>query len=208
MNPDESNPRMTKADREQLIRLGRLRAKQAERETEAREKILLAEVEDLLTAEYEARDQLWDDATLIAEDAAAKANAQIQAACVDLGIPAKDAPSLKLGWASRGEFTNSQRRAELRKLAMTRLTALTKAAKAAINDKLLEVETELIAGSLQSGEATTFLANSMPSVEALMPPLNLNDLGVVRWQPPEDAAAQLTTPLTPPVGNAGRCCAH
>ena len=30
-----------------------------------------------------------------------------------------------------------------------------------------------------------------------MPPLSLEDLGVVRWQPPEDAATQLTTPLTP-----------
>ena len=30
-----------------------------------------------------------------------------------------------------------------------------------------------------------------------MPPLSLEDLGVVRWQPPEDAATSLTTPLTP-----------
>ena len=30
-----------------------------------------------------------------------------------------------------------------------------------------------------------------------MPSLALEDLGVVRWQPPEDAATQLTTPLTP-----------
>ena len=37
----------------------------------------------------------------------------------------------------------------------------------------------------------------MPTVEQLMPPLSLEDIGVIRWQPPEDAAAQLTTPLTP-----------
>ena len=37
----------------------------------------------------------------------------------------------------------------------------------------------------------------MPTVQALMPPLSLEDLGVIRWQPPEDAAGQLTTPLTP-----------
>ena len=30
-----------------------------------------------------------------------------------------------------------------------------------------------------------------------MPSLSIEDLGVVRWQPPEDAATQLTTPLTP-----------
>jgi hypothetical protein len=34
-------------------------------------------------------------------------------------------------------------------------------------------------------------------VEQLMPNLSLEDLGVKRWQPPEDIAAQLTTPMTP-----------
>jgi hypothetical protein len=53
---------MTKAERDQLTKLARLRAKQAEREAEAREKILLAEVQDQATAEYDARDQLWADA--------------------------------------------------------------------------------------------------------------------------------------------------
>lgn len=30
-----------------------------------------------------------------------------------------------------------------------------------------------------------------------MPNLSLEDLGVKRWQPPEDIAAELTTPMTP-----------
>ena len=37
----------------------------------------------------------------------------------------------------------------------------------------------------------------MPTVADLMPALSLQDLGVTRWQPPEDIAAQLTTPMTP-----------
>jgi regulator of protease activity HflC (stomatin/prohibitin superfamily) len=187
---------MTKAERDQLVRLARLRAKQAEREAEAREKILLAEVQDQATAEYEARDHLWADAVAIAEEAAAKANAQIQARCADLGIPPKQAPRLELGWRSRsGEYENPRRRAELLKLAQTRLTALTKTAKTAIQDRLLEVETDLIVGALESSEARAALA-SLPTVEHLMPKLNLEDLGVVHWQPPEDIAAQLTTPMT------------
>jgi len=187
---------MTKAERDQLIRLAKLRAKQAEREAEAREKILLAEVLNLMTAEFKAHDRLWSDAVTIAEEAAAKANAQIAAQCAELGVPAKDAPGLELGWRSRsGNYERPTRRTELRKLAEVRLAALTKTAKAAIQDRALEVETTLILGALESAEAITF-ANDMPTVEQLMPPLQLEDLGVVRWQPPEDAASQLTTPLT------------
>ena len=37
----------------------------------------------------------------------------------------------------------------------------------------------------------------MPTVADLMPALSLEDLGVKHWQPPEDIAAQLTTPMTP-----------
>jgi hypothetical protein len=58
------------------------------------------------------------------------------------------------------------------------------------------VETELIADDLQSADARKFLA-SLPTAEALMPSLSLDDLGVVRWQPPEDAATELITPLSP-----------
>jgi hypothetical protein len=187
---------MTKAERDQLVRLAKLRAKQAEREAEAREKILLAEVLDLMTAEFEAHDRLWDAAVTIAEEAAAKANAQIAAQCAELGIPAKDAPGLELRWHARNpDFERPGRRAELRKLAEVRLMALTKTAKAAIQDRALEVETTLIVGALETAEAVAF-ANSMPTVEQLMPPLQLEDLGLVRWQPPDDIASQLTTPMT------------
>jgi hypothetical protein len=69
---------MTKADRDALIRLAKLRAKQAEREAETREKVLLAEVIDQLTAEFEANDALWADVVIVAEEAAEKANAHIR----------------------------------------------------------------------------------------------------------------------------------
>jgi hypothetical protein len=92
---------MARADREQLIRLTRLRAKQAKQEAVQREKVLLAEVEDQLTAEYEARDQMWAEAVAIAEEAALKANDLIVARCADLGIPASHAPRLEMGWRRR-----------------------------------------------------------------------------------------------------------
>jgi hypothetical protein len=195
---------MTKPDRDALIGLNRRRARQAEREAEARERVLLAEVEDLMTAEFEAHDRLWAEAVNIAKDAMAKANAQIQAQCLDLGIPPKHAPGLSLTWHARSsEFTDSSRRAELRRLAASRLAALTKTAKSAIQAASLNVEEQLILGGLQSGEARAFIA-AMPTPEQLMPPLSLEDLGVVHWQPPEDAASQLTTPLTTTARNRRR----
>jgi hypothetical protein len=93
------------------------------------------------------------------------------------------------------KYSDRSRRSELIKLAETRLAALTKTAKTAIQGSVLVVETELVTGGLESSEARAVLA-SMPTVEQLMPPLSLEDLGVVRWQPPEDAATQLTTPLS------------
>ncbi len=71
---------------------------------------------------------------------------------------------------------------------------MAKAAKGEIRATALEVEKKLILGGLQSDEARAVL-ESMPSADALMPSLSLDDLGVKRWQPPEDVATQLTTPL-------------
>jgi hypothetical protein len=188
---------MTKTEREQLIRLARLRARQAKQEAVQREKVLLAEVEDLMTVEFQARDELWAEATAIAEEAASKANELIVARCVDLGIHAKHAPRVELGWSRRSSsFSDPHRRGELRKLAQTKLAALTSTAKTMIDGRLLDTETALITGGLESDEAREFLS-AMPTAEQLMPPLGLDDLGVVHWQPPTDAAGALLTPSTP-----------
>ena len=50
--------------------------------------------------------------------------------------------------------------------------------------KALDVETELIAGGLESIEARSF-AEAMPTPETLMPALTLDDLGVKHWRPPD-----------------------
>ena len=175
---------MNRADRDDLIRLARSRARLAKLKASEREKVLLSEVEDLLAAEFEARDQIWADAVAIAEDAAAKANDVIAARCADLGIPAEYAPKLILHWAARNPETagTPARRAELRRLALARLSALVASAKTQIDEQLLEVETALIAGGLASDDAREFLA-AMPTAEMLMPPLDAGRPG------PHDVAA-------------------
>ena len=187
---------MNKSERDDLVRLVRLRAKQARTDAETRAKILLAEVEDLMAGQFEAEDELWGQAVAIAEKAAVRANEQIAGQCALLGIPAQHAPGLELRWRMRSqEFTSQARRAELRRVAHTRLAALTAAAKSAIDSEALAAETALVAGSLESADARAVL-DALPTAEQLMPALTLDDLGVKTWQPPEGAAAALLTPST------------
>lgn len=188
---------MNKSERQELARLARLRAKQAKNEATQREKVLLSEIEDMLTAEYEARDEMWSEAVAIAEEAAQKANETIRNRCVDLGIPAKQAPQLTLGWQARGrDFSDPRRQAEVRKLAKSKLAALTETAKTEIDRQALDTETTLIAGGLESDDAHAFL-EQMPTAEQLMPALQLDDLNVKHWQAPEGMAGELLTPSTP-----------
>lgn len=188
---------MTKADRDNLARLARMRGKQSKAEAGLREKVLLADIEDLMTAEFSARDEMWAEAVALADKAAQEANAVIVARCAELGIPAKHAPGVAVGFRSRSSsFSDPSRRAELRKRAQAQLDALTTTAKTMIDAQTLKIETELIVGGLDSSQARAFM-EAMPTVEQLMPAVSLDDLGVVGWQPPKDAAAQLLTPSTP-----------
>jgi hypothetical protein len=188
---------MSRTDRQQLIQLVKARARQARGEAEMREAVLLAEIEDQIAREYSARDQIWAEGVAIAEEAARKANDLIVARCVDLGIPASQAPVLAMQWYSRSSsFADPKRRAELRKLAVAKLAALTKTAKTMIDRTALDAETALLLGGLDSAEARR-LADTLPTVEQLMPALGLRDLGVKGWQPPEGAAGELLTPSTP-----------
>jgi hypothetical protein len=188
---------MPKGDRDALIKIAKARARQAEREADARRAVLMADVRNLVTAEHSARDELWRGAVEIAQEALLKANDQIRCQCADLGIPPEHAPELQMSWRSRsGDFSDDKRRGELIKLAEAKLDAVTTAAKTAIQAAALHIEEALIMGGLDSDEAKTVLSQ-MPTPEGLMPAIGLDDLGVKGWQPPDDAAAQLTTPMTP-----------
>ena len=107
----DTNP-MTNADRQALIRIVKARANKVKRETKMREKIVIVEVLNLMTAlKTRPASYYGPNAVAIAEEAAAKANTQIQLRCAEKrGIRAKHAPQLELGGRSRsGEFINPTR---------------------------------------------------------------------------------------------------
>jgi hypothetical protein len=98
----------------------------------------------------------------------AKANKLIAAQCVKLGIPARFAPRLDCSWYSRGENASKERRAELRKMAETRIAAIEQAAIVQIGMATVQAQTEVAAGGMTSEAARAFF-NKLPPIEALMP---------------------------------------
>jgi hypothetical protein len=191
---------VNKAERENLARLARKRAKLAKDMVAEREKTLAADVEDQLAAVHRFDDDAWAEITRAAEKMAAEADAKIAEITRQLGMPPHLRPELRLSWYQRGESGSAGRRAELRKLAQARIAAAGQAARTAIEAKVLEVETELVRDGLDSAEAVAYL-NAMPTAEDLMPPVRIAELeGGQRpepgWSPPVGLTAALLTPST------------
>ena len=203
---------MSKADRGNLERLARKRAKVAKAMIGERVKALRSDVEDQLSAEYHFDDDVWGGITRQASEAVREADARIAEACRRVGVPEDLRPELTLGWRSRGENALASRRAELRKLAHARIDAAAESAKVAIDHGLLEVETELIRDGLETAAAVAYV-EAMPTPDELLPPVAVAELepGASRdrydtdeyrarygggWRPPQAAAGQLLTPST------------
>lgn len=167
----DSNP-MTSAERTELSKLIRLRARVAKSDIDARQAALVADAEAQLAAIYDSRHEAWADITTQVTQLVQKADAEIAARCRDLGIPEKLRPGINTVWYGRGENADRQRRAELRKVAETRLAANTKAAKVEVDRSAADLLTQLAAGALGSAEAKAFL-DRLPTVDELLPRLDI-----------------------------------
>lgn len=165
----------TKAERADLQRVTRMRARIAKADVAVREAELLADAEDKLSAVFSAHDAAWRDAQKIADGADAEVNRRIAEVCDARGVPKSFRPSRGSYWSNRGENSLAGRRAELRKRAATRIAASGKAAKLAIDRAEAQVLTEIIAGGLTSDAARAFL-ESIPTPEQLMPALTVAEL--------------------------------
>ncbi len=104
-----------------------------------------------------------------------QANRQIADRCKELGIPEEFAPSCTFWWNGRGHNAVAARRAELRRAAKSKIDALEKEAITKIERMSLDAQTEVIASGLTSDAAKTFL-NTMPSMDSLMPPIEIGEM--------------------------------
>jgi hypothetical protein len=164
-------PSLTRGERENLLRLAKMRERVAKTGLAQRSAQLLAEFEQQMASEYSYdQDAVWKAAAAAADREVKKAAAQIAERCRELGIPDRFAPGLHLSWYDRGENAVGKRRTELRFVAKSRIAEIEKTARSAIERVSLEVQTEILRTALGSAAAAAFL-DRMPSVEQLMPPL-------------------------------------
>jgi hypothetical protein len=173
---NNSTNQMSKGERIELAKVARMRAKIAKAAIDQRKAGLLADFEEQLAAEYKADNEAWSDITAHAKARVAELDAEIAERCRALGVPERFRPGLQLGWYQRGESATAARRSELRKVAQSRIDERAKAAKVEVDRQAADLATQLIAGGLESSAAREFL-DSMASIDNLMPPLSLPELG-------------------------------
>lgn len=167
---------MTKSERTELGQLIRKRERVMKSLAVERSAQMLAEFDTQLAAIYSFDDdETWAKAKTEAEKVVEDANDVITKRCEELGIPKDFAPSLAFQWIGRGENMVASRRAELRRMARSRIAAVEKEAVTKIERMSLTAQTEVIANGLESTAARDFL-EKMPSLESLMPTLDANEL--------------------------------
>lgn len=170
-----TDERLTRAERQDLLRVARMRAKHSRTMLDARKAELLADLEEQLSARFPVNDPRWEDVTREAEQAVAAANDRIEEVCQQVGVPLEFAPHLGLDWYHRGQNASAQRRAELRALGSRKIDASAKAAKSEIDHVELRASEAILADGLASTDARAFL-DRIPEPAQLMTPVTLEDV--------------------------------
>lgn len=177
---------MTKSERQELGMLIRKRERVMKSQAHERSAHMVAEFEAAIAKVYQYdEDPTWQRATDEARKVVDGAQAAISARCAELGIPAEFAPSLEFNWYGRGQTAIAARRAELRRVAKSRIEVLEREAITKIERLSLQAQTEVVAQGLESDAAKKFL-ESMPNVDTLMPPIQFDEIkSLIETRPAE-----------------------
>jgi hypothetical protein len=164
--------RMTKAERDDLVRLIKQREKVGKTAAEQRSAVMLADFEREMAALHPFdSNEVWEAAWRAGAEAAQDAMKKVAEEATRLGIPKEFQPRLSVHWQERGDNAFKLRRAELRKVAQAEIEAMEKTARVQIEAQSVQAQTEVIANGLTSAAAVTFL-ESLPAIETMMPALN------------------------------------
>jgi hypothetical protein len=79
-------------------------------------------------------------------------------------------------WHGKGPYAIAGEQQQLRMAAYKRIDAMERTAKHEIDRKALDIQTELVVEGLTSERAVEFLS-AMPSVDSLMPEIDIETLG-------------------------------
>jgi hypothetical protein len=160
---------MTRTERQDLLQICRQRERAAKSDAVAVAAKRKADFAAQLSADYSFdQDEVWNQAHAAAEEATQKAQEEVVKRCCELGIPRSFAPTLSLSWYGRGENASALRRAELIRVAHTKIDQLEKEARHEIARASVDIQTQLMAAGLESPEAKVFL-DAMPTADQLMP---------------------------------------
>jgi hypothetical protein len=191
-----SPSRMTKADQENLLRLGRLNRDGAIAEAKRHTADAAADFEMRLAAEfsYDKR-EVWTELMRSAKARVAELDRQLAADCLRHGIPDNFRPSINVFWSGRGENATAARRTELRRVMHSRLVALERTAIDAIETGHRGFATQVLTAALSSDEARHLLT-ALPTAEQLMPRINYESIKRSLLEGPEAAVLQAGLSLT------------
>ena len=166
---------MTRQEREALAKLIRQRERLAKTGAAERSAVLLADFEQQADRLYAYdEDDVWRQAVLAAKEEVAKASVQISKRCSELGIPQPFAPTLSVVWHQQRASVGVER-AKMRQVAKRRIEQIEATARTAIERASVAAQEALLIGALTTESARMF-ADTMPSVEELMPKLAMSDL--------------------------------
>ena len=166
---------MTRQEREALAKLIRQRERLAKTGAAERSAVLLADFEQQADRLYAYdEDDVWRQAVLAAKEEVAKASVQISKRCSELGIPQPFAPTLSVVWHQQRASVGVER-AKMRQVAKRRIEQIEATARTAIERASVAAQEALLIGALTTESARMF-ADTMPSVEELMPKLDMSDL--------------------------------
>ena len=166
---------MTKGEREDLLRLVRQREKVLKSAAKQRSAELLADFENQMGSEFSFTDDAtWEQAFRQLE--IKKAQTTITKRCRELGIPDRFAPNVDFFWSRRGYDNQvNARKAELRRMAATRIQAIEQKAVTDIEMNCLKAQEQIALSGLTSEVAHSFIA-ALPSIESLMPALSYSEI--------------------------------
>jgi hypothetical protein len=170
---------MTSGQRNEYVKLCKqfVRAMKADGELRAAKIVEAFETE--ISELYGASDDRWAEAVEMANDAVKALNAQIGEHFAAMGLNPAYAPGIDIAWRGRSwQASDKERRAELRAQALAQAEVVKKKALASGERLALEVERTLLVDQLSVSQAQE-LIRSLPPIEELMPPLNVERIEAI-----------------------------
>jgi hypothetical protein len=168
---------MTKAEREDLVKLIRQRERVLKSAARQRSAELIADFENQMGQVYSFdQDEVWSALMEAAEHEVERCKKALAVRCRELGIPDRFAPNMQLIWLHRG-YDNAvgKRRQELRTMAKSQIEALERKAVTQVELSCLAAHEQVVTAGLTSDAARAFI-QTLPSVESLMPALSFAEM--------------------------------